>query len=211
MSWWRMICYGILVTELTMLATARLGAQESTDSLHQRCDRAVAAVETGLRDVPGAYATIYECGRRGEAAVARSWGVWKRVTDRDALVRFATTTRFIRGDAVFDALMDVAADESATPLARALALRNLRTMREPASVLSLKNLETLAGALTQPNGIQNADTFALCGSGMLTADAPTDQGRPITQGQLQRMTALAATLVRLPAVPPLVRAAAMCS
>ena len=111
---------------------------------------------------------------------------------------------------MFDALLEVAADESSNPIARALALRNLRLMRKPGSDLDLENLETLARAFTQPDGIRDADTSTLCGYGVLTSDVPSIEVRPLSPGQHQRLATLRTNLMDSPTVPPLVRAAALC-
>ena len=202
--------YGALAAALVLFVAAPLGAQEPADTLRQRCDRITAVVEAGRRDTLEPYGLVYECGVRGAEALARSWGVWKRVTDRDALVRLANTTRFLRDAAVFDALLAAAGDEAATPIARALALRNLRVMRKPGSQVSLENLEALAAAFARPNGVRDADTYALCGYGVWVSDATSVEVRPISPGQLQRLGALRHRLTDSPTAPPLVRAAAVC-
>jgi hypothetical protein len=81
----------------------------------------------------------------------------------------------VRSTQVFDALMDVAEDEAATPMARALALRNIRVMRDPATIVPLENLEALAAALAGPSGGRDADSWSLCGN--TTAVRPEALGR----------------------------------
>ena len=206
----QMAHYGALAIAFAILGSVDLGAQQSADTLRQRCARITAAVEAGRRDTLSAYASLHDCGVSGATALARSWGVWKRVTDRAALEQFANTTRFLRDPAVFDALLDVAADESATPTARALALRNLRVMRKPGSEVSLGALDALARAFAQPGGIRDVDTSSLCGYGVWHSDVTAIDVRPISAGQQQRLAELRKRLMDSPTEPPLVRAAAMC-
>jgi hypothetical protein len=185
--------------------------QAPADSLRERCDRVTSSVAAGRRDHMDRYGFVVLCGEPGAAALARSWAVWKSVSDRAALVRFANDTRPVRNTRVFDALMDVAADEAATPVARALALRNLRVMRDPGAIVPLENLEALAAALAGPDRGQDANTGSLCGHTNAVSDVYVPSGPAPSAGELQRLSALRRQLLTSRTTPPLVRAGAMCS
>ena len=208
----RQMRYGATVAAVvSALGSGALRAQTPADSLRQRCDRVTADVEAGRRDAVDAYGYVGECGARGMAALAHSWGVWKRATDRAALVRFANSTRLVRSTQVFDALLDVAGDETAIPAARALALRNLRVMRDPAAHVPLENLESLAAALAGPDRGRDADSYSLCGRNASVSDVFVPPGPAPSPEQLRRLSAMRDRLLASPATPPVVKAGAMCS
>ena len=208
----RQISYGAaLAMAWWVCGAADVGSQTPTDSLRERCDRVAASVEAGRRDAMDDYRVVLQCGDRGIAALARSWTVWKGGTDRAALVRFANVTRLVRSPGVFNALLDAAADEAANPVARALALRNLRAMREPGARVPLENLEALAAALASPNTGGDADTSSLCGHNVWVSDVYVPPGPAPSPADLQRLSALRHRLLTTPTTPPLVKAAAMCS
>lgn len=199
------------VATVWILSGCVLSAQTPADSLRQRCDRITAHVETGRQDHIELYGYVGRCGARGMAALARSWGVWKRVSDRSALVRFANITRLVRDPGVFDAMLDAAGDETAIPAARALALRNLRAMRDPGAHVPLENLEALGAALAGPDGGRNADSYSLCGHNLLKSDVYVPPGPAPSLAELKRLSALRYRLLGSARTPPIVKAGAMCS
>ena len=208
----RQISYGAaLAFTWFALGAGALGAQTTEDSERQRCERVTADVEAGRRDVLDSYGYVGNCGARGMAALVRSWGVWKRVNERAALVGFADATRFVRDAGVFDALLQVAEDPAATPAARALALRNLRVMRDPGARVPLESLEALAAALAGPDGGRDPDSYSLCGHNVSVSDVYVPPGPAPSPGDLQRLSALRRRLLTSAGTPLLVKAAATCS
>jgi hypothetical protein len=168
-------------------------------------------MEAGRQDHIDLYGYVGECGARGMAALVKSWTVWRRVSDRAALARFANTTRFVRDTGVFAALLDVAGDGTAMPTARALALRNLRVMRDPGAHVSLENLEALGAALAGPDGGRDADTSSLCGYNLSVSDVYVPPGPAPSPAELQRLSALQGRLLTSATTPPIVKAGAFCA
>jgi hypothetical protein len=199
-----------LAATVLLLGGCAWGALTPADALRKQCDRITAHVEAGRRDHLECYGYLEECGPRGMAALARSWTVWKRVSDRAALVRFANITRLVRDPRVFDAMLEVAGDETAIPTARALALRNLRVMRDPGAYVPLENLEALGAALAGPDGGRDADTSSLCGYNLSVSDAYVPPGPAPSPAELQRLSALKGRLLTSATTPPIVKAGAFC-
>jgi hypothetical protein len=129
-----------------LMATVPLAAQQATEAtdvrLRARCRTAAQVLETGhpAPKLAWAISQIRVCDESAGPALASRW-LALREADRDALGELTFTSRSVRDQRIFDAVLAVAGAPDRAPLIRLSALRVLLSYTDPDLDVSLRDLE----------------------------------------------------------------------
>ena len=136
----------VATVALTVITAAPLAAQRATEAndaqLRARCRLAAQVLETGHPGPKYGWAVdeIMVCDESAGPALARHWSSLHDV-DREALGHLTFSSRSVRDQRIFDAVLAVAGAPDRAPLIRLSALRVLVSYTDPVLDVSLDDLE----------------------------------------------------------------------
>lgn len=131
---------------LGIITAAPLAAQRATEAtdaqLRARCRQAAQVLETGHPEPHLAWAVdqIMACDESAGPALASRWSSL-READRDALGQLTFSSRSVRDQRIFDAVLAVAGAPDRAPLIRLSAMRVLLSYTDPKLDVPLPHLE----------------------------------------------------------------------
>lgn len=131
---------------LAIITAAPLAAQRATEAtdaqLRARCRQAAQVLETGHPEPHLTWAVdqITACNESAGPALASRWSSLRDV-DRDALGQLTFSSRSVRDQRIFDAVLAVAGAPDRAPLIRLSALRVLLSYTDPKLDVPLPHLE----------------------------------------------------------------------
>jgi hypothetical protein len=133
-------------TTLVIITAAPLAAQRATEAtdaqLRAHCRQAAHALEIGQPAPHLAWAVdqMTACDESAGPALANHW-LALREADRDALGQLTFSSRSVRDQRIFDAVLAVAGAADRAPLIRLSALQVLVSYTDPILSVSLEDLE----------------------------------------------------------------------
>ena len=195
---------------ILMLNACAARAQAPIDASDLTCESAEAVVRKAekVERAIHAHAMMKYCGVQGVRALIAATRTWRHLSDRNWVEWFAEGSRSVRDPELFESLLEILADEASTPVARTMALRNLRNMRTPMMDVPLGNFEQLSQFPIDPLGPEAA---RLCGSSQVRHHTSIKEVRPLAAGQVERFHEVKAQLLMAPSTPQLLKAAAQCA
>jgi hypothetical protein len=187
-----------------IVATAQAaGAQVDPDSIHHRneCRQAAQVVRTGepRARITRSLLELRDCGAEGGQVLAAAFKAHQAVATRAELDELTRPASYLRDAALFEAGMEVAADESARPDARVFAFRIVLAAVMPGL---LPTYEELSGG-----GAENMSCFGA----RFGLEGGLSVGAPLPPDAAARAYDLSVRTLRDAGTPAPVKQAAICA